>query len=181
MEKLIIQGNVYSGGRKTRYSCVRYGNVIGSRGSVIPLFLAQREAGEITLTDEKMTRFWITLEQGVRFVIDCIGRMRGGEVFVPKIPSMKVTDVADVIAPKAKQRIVGIRPGEKLNETLITGEEAVHTREFNDYFIIEPEFTFWDKANIAGSRPLPQGFSYTSDTNGWWLKPGEMKRMLEEL
>ncbi len=181
MERLFAQANVYTGARRTRFACVRYGNVVGSRGSGVPLFLEQRKNGKITITDEQMTRFWITLEQGVRFVMDCIERMHGGEVFVPKIPSMKVTELADVIAPGAKREIIGIRPGEKVDEILLTGEEARHAREFNDYFVIEPEFPFWKEGNLEGARPLPEGFTYTSNNNSWWLTRDELKRMVEEL
>ncbi len=181
MERLFIQANVYTGGQKTRFSCVRYGNVIGSRGSVVSLFLEQSKSGKITITDERMTRFWITIEQGVRFVIDCLDKMHGGEVFVPKIPSMKVTDLADVIAPEAEREITGIRPGEKVHEILLTEEEAQHANEFNDYFIIEPEFPFWKKSNLGGGKLLPHGFRYTSDSNNWWLTKEELKGMLEEL
>jgi UDP-N-acetylglucosamine 4,6-dehydratase len=123
-EKLMVQSNAYAGGMKTRFSCVRYGNVVGSRGSVVPLFIKQRETGEITLTDERMTRFWISLDQGVRFVIRCIEQMYGGEVFVPKIPSMRMVDLAKALAPDADIRIIGIRPGEKLHEVLISEDEA---------------------------------------------------------
>ncbi len=181
MERLFIQANVYTGGRKSRFSCVRYGNVVGSRGSVIPLFLRQRENGKITITDERMTRFWITLEQGVRFVIDCIGRMRGGEVFIPKVPSMKITDLADVIAPEAEREVIGIRPGEKVNEILLTEEESRHALEFDNYFVIEPEHPFWKKDNLKGGKSLPYGFRYTSDNNGWWLTKEELKRIVEKL
>jgi UDP-N-acetylglucosamine 4,6-dehydratase (inverting) len=181
MERLFIQANVYTGGRKSRFSCVRYGNVVGSRGSVIPLFLEQSKDGVITITDEKMARFWITLEQGVRFVIDCISRMHGGEVFVPKIPSMKITDLADVIAPEAEKKVIGIRSGEKVNEILLTEEESRHALEFDNYFIIEPEHPFWEKHRLKGGKPLPAGFRYTSDNNSWWLTKGELKRMLKEL
>lgn len=181
MERLFVQANVYTGGRETRFSCTRYGNVVGSRGSVIPLFLEQRKNGKITITDEKMTRFWITLEQGVRFVIDCINRMRGGEVFIPKIPSMKITDLADVIAPEAKREVIGIRPGEKVNEILLTEEEARHAREFDNYFAIEPEQPFWKKDNLEGGKPLPHGFRYTSDNNSQWLTKDELGRIVEEL
>ncbi|OGN90489.1 MAG: UDP-N-acetylglucosamine 4,6-dehydratase (inverting) [Chloroflexi bacterium RBG_13_48_17] len=181
-EKLFVQGNAYVGGlRKTRFSCVRYGNVVGSRGSVVPLFLEQRKQGKITITDERMTRFWLTLEQGVRFVIDCIGQMRGGDIFIPKIPSMKITTLAEAIAPKAKIEIVGIRPGEKLHEVLLSEEEAYHAIEFNDYFLIEPEHSFWIKDNIKGGKPLPDGFKYTSDNNTKWLTTEELKKMVEGL
>ena len=180
-EKLFIQGNAYAGGRKTRFSCVRYGNVVGSRGSVVPLFLEQKKNGEITITDERMTRFWITLEQGVRFVIDCVSRMRGGEVFIPKIPSMKIADLADVVAPQAERRIIGIRPGEKTNESLITKEEAMRAREFDKYFVIEPEFSFWKPDSLQGGKPLPDAFSYTSDNNDRWLTKDELTGMIKEL
>ena len=128
-----------------------------------------------------MTRFWITLEQGVRFAIDCIGRMHGGEVFVPKIPSMKVTDLADVVAPQARRNITGIRPGEKINEILLTEEEARHAREFDDYFVIEPEFPFWRAEKLKGGRPLSTGFKYTSDNNSQWLTKDELEKMVEDL
>lgn len=180
-EKLFIQSNVYTGWRKTRFSCVRYGNVAGSRGSVMPLFLKQKENGTITITDERMTRFWITLEQGVRFVIDCTGRMHGGEVFIPKIPSMKITELADVIAPKAERKITGIRPGEKVNEILITEEEARHVREFDDFFVIEPEIPFGRDGNFNDGNTVPEGFTYTSDNNNRWLTKEELKQMLRDL
>jgi UDP-N-acetylglucosamine 4,6-dehydratase len=181
MERLFVQANVYTGWRKTRFCCSRYGNVVGSRGSVVPLFLEQKKNGMITITDDRMTRFWITLEQGVHFVIDCIARMEGGEVFIPKTPSMKVTDLADVLAPQAERKITGIRPGEKINEILITEEEARHAREFDNYFAIEPEFPFWAEENLKGGKNLPDGFTYTSDNNDWWLTKDELKGILEEI
>ena len=181
MEKLIIQGNVYRGKeKKTMLSCVRYGNVVGSSGSVIPLFLKQRESGEITVTDERMTRFWITLEQGAQLVIDSLSMMKGGEIFVPKIPSMRMTDLADVVAPGVKRKVTGIRPGEKLHEVLLTWDEARHAKEYDRHFIIEPEYKFWDASNHAGGKALADGFSYTSDNNKVWLKGGELRKMLEE-
>jgi len=180
-EKLFVQGNSYVGGRRTRFSVVRYGNVVGSRGSVIPLFLAQRANGRLTLTDPRMTRFWITLEQGVRFVLSCLGRMRGGEIFIPKIPSMKLTDLAEVIAPGAEKVFTGIRPGEKLSEVLLTEEEARHAREYDDYFVVEPEHPFWDKDACGDGRPLPDRFLYASDTNSWWLTAEELARAIEGL
>jgi len=179
-EKLFTQGNAYTGGTKTRFSCIRYGNVIGSRGSVIPLFKEQRKNGIITITDDRMTRFWITLEQGVRFVMDCIARMKGGEIFVPKIPSMKVIDLANVIAPDAKKKVIGIRSGEKLHEILLTEDEARHTREFDNYFIIEPEHPFWDKNNFNDEKSLPEGFRYTSDGNDKWLTEDELGKIADE-
>jgi len=180
MERLFIQANVYTGVRKTRFSCVRYGNVVGSRGSVVPLFIEQRENAVITLTDEKMTRFWMTLDQGVRFVIDSIERMHGGEVFIPKIPSMKITDLADTIAPEAERKVIGIRAGEKLNEILLTDEEARHSKEFDDYFVVEPEFPFWEKDNFREGGQLPIGFKYTSDNNSQWLTQDELKVIVEK-
>jgi UDP-N-acetylglucosamine 4,6-dehydratase len=181
MERLFTQANVYTGGRKSKFSCTRYGNVVGSRGSVIPLFLEQRGEGVITITDDRMTRFWITLEQGVRFVIDCIGRMHGGEIFIPKIPSMKITDLAGIVAPEAKRKVVGIRTGEKVNEILLTEEEARHAREFEEYFVILPEFLFWEKSYLKGGQPLPDGFRYTSDNNSQWLTREDLAAIIEEL
>ncbi|HOT53746.1 MAG TPA: UDP-N-acetylglucosamine 4,6-dehydratase (inverting), partial [Anaerolineaceae bacterium] len=142
-EKLLIQSNAYAGGRNTRIACTRYGNVVGSRGSVVPLFLQQRPSGHLTITDERMTRFWISLEQGVRFVIRCIEQMQGGEVFVPKIPSMNMMDLARAVAPEAQVDIIGIRPGEKLHETLISEDEARTTVELPDMFVVQPASAMW--------------------------------------
>jgi len=180
-EKLFVQGNSYSGERKTKFSCSRYGNVLASSGSVIPLFKEQREKGEITVTDERMTRFFITLEQGVRFVIGCIENMKGGEIFVPKMPSMKITSLAKLIAPEAKIKFIGIRPGEKINEVLITPEEARHARAFEDRFIIEPEFSFWDRNNFQSGNRLPEGFKYSSDNNKEWLSEEQMREILRSI
>lgn len=179
MERLFIQANVYAQVRPSAFSCVRYGNVVGSRGSVVPLFLKQRETGTITLTDERMTRFWITLEQGVRFVIRCIERMQGGEVFIPKIPSMRITDLAEALAPGCTREIIGIRPGEKIHETLLTEEESAHALEFDDYFVIEPE-SLARKPIFRGGRRLPPGFRYTSDSNTEWLTRDQLQRMIAE-
>ncbi len=176
-EKLFIQGNAYTGIRDIKFSCVRYGNVVGSRGSVLPLFRKQKKEGMLTITDKRMTRFWITIEDGVRFVIDCIERMKGGEIYVPKIPSMKIIELADVIAPEAKKKFVGIRPGEKINEILLTEEEARHAKDFDDYFIIEPEHSFWKKDNFKNGKLLPKGFRYTSDNNDKWLTKEELRKM----
>jgi UDP-N-acetylglucosamine 4,6-dehydratase len=180
MERLVTQANVYTGTKKTIFSCVRYGNVVGSRGSVGPLFLQQVKSGAITITDETMTRFWITLEQGVRLVIDSIERMQGGEIFVPKIPSMKVTDLADAIAPGLKRKIIGIRPGEKIHETLVTEDEARHAQEFDNHYVIEPEFPFWQTDDLKGGKSLPQAFTYTSANNSRWLSNKELKGMMTE-
>ena len=169
-EKLVVQSNAYAGGMKTRLSCVRYGNVVGSRGSVVPLFIQQRETGEVTLTDERMTRFWISLDQGVRFVIRCIEQMQGGEVFVPKIPSMHMVDLAKAIAPKADIRIIGIRPGEKLHEVLISEDEARTTVELEDMYVVQPAAALWFGHQWSEEgESLPEGFRYASDNNTEWL------------
>jgi len=179
-EKLFIQGNSYTGDVRTKFSCVRYGNVIGSRGSVIPLFLKQKETGTLTITDDKMTRFWITLEQGVNLVINSLNKMKGGEIFIPKIPSMKIMDLADAIAPGAKIKVIGIRPGEKIHEVLVTEDEAKHSREFSSFFVIEPEHSFWHKGNLKGGKNLPEGFKYTSDNNKKWLTKKELMKIIKE-
>jgi len=176
-EKLFVQGNSYSATKKTIFSCSRYGNVVGSSGSVVPLFKEQKEKGEITITDEKMTRFWITLEEGVYFVIKCIETMKGGEIFVPKIPSMKIMDLAEAIAPGAKKKIIGIRPGEKLHEALLTSEESLHAKEFDSHFVIEPEFPFWDKNNHREGAVISRGFVYSSDNNTQWLGKGQIQEI----
>jgi UDP-N-acetylglucosamine 4,6-dehydratase (inverting) len=180
MEKIIVQGNVYGGGKGPRFSCVRYGNVVGSSGSIVPLFIEQGKKGEITITDERMTRFWITLDQGVDFVTRCTAMMRGGEVFVPKIPSMRVTDLAKVVSPGAKVKLIGIRPGEKLHEALLTEDEARHAKEFDRHFIIEPEFPFWDPSGHPGGKALAEGFRYSSDNNKEWLDAAGLKKILRE-
>ena len=169
-EKLIVQSNNYAAGRATRYSCVRYGNVVGSRGSVVPLFLKLRASGKITITDERMTRFWLSLEQGVQFVINCIEQMEGGEVFVPKIPSTTVVDLAKAIAPDAEIEIIGIRPGEKLHEDLLSVDEARHSVELDTMFVVQPVEASWFGYSWQDKgKPLPEGFSYTSDNNTEWL------------
>lgn len=180
-DKLFTAGNAYVGGKDTIFSVVRYGNVMGSRGSVIPFFKKMKKTGVLPITDPRMTRFWITLEQGVEFVLKALKEMRGGEIFVPKIPSMKITDLAKAIAPECKQEIVGIRPGEKLHEVMITSSDSRHTLEFDDYYIIEPEYDWWKKDNHKDGKPVKEGFEYNSCTNTWWLTIEEMKKMLEEL
>jgi UDP-N-acetylglucosamine 4,6-dehydratase/5-epimerase len=178
-EKLIIQSNSYAGNSDTSFSCVRYGNVVGSRGSVVPLFITQRDNGSITLTDSRMTRFWITLEQGVRFVIQCIERMCGGEVFVPKIPSMKVLDLANAIAPNCKIEEIGIRPGEKLHETLISEGEVNHSLDVDDMFVIQPMHPWWEKGNWVG-KSLAEDWCYCSDKNDNWLSIPQLKEIVAE-
>lgn len=181
-EKLFIQGNSYSGKSDTKFSCVRYGNVIGSRGSVIPLFLAQKKKGILTITDVEMTRFLIKLEQGVDLVIKSIDKMKGGEIFIPKIPSMKIVDIAKAIAPDAKIKIIGIRPGEKIHEILLTEDEARHSKEFDDFFVIEPEHPFWtEDKHIKGGKKLPNNFRYTSGNNTEWVNKKQLMNFIKEL
>ena len=178
-EKLTIQSNAYAAGSATRYSCVRYGNVVGSRGSVVPLFLKQRGNGKITITDDRMTRFWLSLDQGVRFVITCIEQMEGGEVFIPKIPSTRVTDLARAIAPKAEINIIGIRPGEKLHEMLISEDEARHTVELDKMFVVQPAEAIWFGYSWQSvGRLLDEGFYYSSDNNAEWLDIEGIKKYI---
>ena len=179
-EKLFVQGNTYSGGGVTRFSCTRYGNVIGSRGSVVPLFRKQRATGTITVTDERMTRFWLTLKQGVRFVLDSIVRMQGGEVFVPKIPSMRLVDLAKAIAPECEIEIIGIRPGEKLHESLVSKDESRHTREFRDHYSIEPMFPWWTERQPSGGTPMTPETEFSSDNNPDWLTEEDLRAVVEE-
>ena len=180
MEKLFVAANAYVGKRrKTKMSCARYGNVVGSRGSVIPLFIEQRRTGAITVTDKEMTRFWMTLERGIEFVIRATEVMRGGEIFVPKIESMKIEDLAKAVAPGCKIKYIGIRPGEKLHECLLTEDETRHTLEFKDLFVVEPDRTWWRKKKMAGGKKLPAGFRYTSDKNSKWFTREELRRIID--
>jgi UDP-N-acetylglucosamine 4,6-dehydratase len=181
-EKLFVQSNAYAGGMATRFSCVRYGNVVGSRGSVIPVFLQQKQNNELTITDDRMTRFWISLEQGVRFVIHCIEEMQGGEVFVPKIPSMRVIDIAKVIAPHADLKVIGIRPGEKLHELLIHEDEARTTIELADMFVVQPSAALWfGHAWEKKGRWLQEGFRYASDSNTDWLSIDQIREIVSPI
>ncbi len=180
-DKLFIAGNSYVGGKDTRFAVVRYGNVVGSRGSVVPLFMKLKNTGKLPITDPRMTRFWITLEEGVEMVFTALEKMQGGEVFVPKIPSMKITDLAKAIAPECELEIVGIRPGEKLHESLITASDARHTLEFDNYYIIQPEFSWWRLGNHKDGKPIEEDFEYTSDKNEEWLTVEEMREMLKQL
>lgn len=181
MEKLFIAANAYVGpSRRTRMSCVRYGNVVGSRGSVIPLFKKQKEAGRISITDKRMTRFWITLEQGAELVLKSLDMMRGGEIFVPKIPSMKIMDLVKAVAAGCRVEVAGIRPGEKIHECLLTEDESRHSLEFDGFFVIEPEHPFWVVKNLKG-RKLSEGFRYASDTNDKWLTIPQLKKMAANL
>lgn len=177
-EKLFVQGNAYGFGRGTAFACVRYGNVVGSRGSVIPLFETQRANGTVTVTDPNMTRFWITLDQGVEFVIRCLGLMRGGEIFVPKLPSMQITDLVEAVAPGCCVEFIGVRPGEKLHEVLISEDEARQAIEFEDLFVIEPVYPTWGFKPWEGCRRLAAGFRYSSDTNNHVLTVDEMRSLV---
>lgn len=179
-DKLFVTANSYVGERDTRFSVVRYGNVVGSRGSVVPFFKKIRETGMVPITDDRMTRFWITLDQGVQFVLDSLERMHGGEIFVPKIPSMNIMDLAKAIAPNCEHKVVGIRPGEKLHEAMIMEDDARHTREFETYYVIQPEFPWWSNKYTQEGNSLSEGFSYTSDNNKEWLTIETLKTMVDE-
>lgn len=179
-EKMFIQGNSYAGKGGTRFSCVRYGNVIGSRGSVIPLFMSQKKNGKLTITDKRMTRFWITLDKAVELVVDAINHMQGGEIFLPKIPSMKILDLTKAIAPECGIETIGIRPGEKLHEVLITEEEGRHAIEYNGMFIIFPAFHWWSRKNYKKGKKLVDGFTYNSNNNDQWLSVQDLKTIIEK-
>jgi len=181
-EKLFVQSNAYAGGTATRYSSVRYGNVVGSRGSVIPVFLKQRDQKKLTITDGRMTRFWLTLDQGVKFVIRCIEQMLGGEVFVPKIPSMKVIDIAKVIAPDAELEEIGIRPGEKLHEVLIHENEARAAIELDEMYVVQPSEALWfGHGWQEKGQPLPEEFRYSSDSNTEWLTLDQIREIVASI
>lgn len=181
-DKLFVAGNSYAGGHDTRFAVVRYGNVMGSRGSVIPFFMSIRDKGTLPITDARMTRFMISLEQGVELVWHAFQDMEGGEIYVKKIPSMKVTDLARVIAPEAKQEVVGIRPGEKLHEQMIGSEDAYYTYEYPEHFKILPAINSWDQdANrIKDGKKVPEGFVYASDNNAEWMTDAELKSWIDE-
>jgi len=187
-DKLFVAANNIKGSKKTSFSVVRYGNVVGSRGSVVPFFkkLIREGAGELPITDVRMTRFWITLEEGVEFVLKSFARMQGGEIFVPKIPSMKMTDLALALAPQLPMKIVGIRPGEKLHEMMCPADDSHRTIEFENHFVIEPTIKFTDSDTNYLKNPLgeegkkvEEGFEYSSDKNDWWLGRDEMLKLIE--
>jgi UDP-N-acetylglucosamine 4,6-dehydratase len=180
-DKLFIAGNAYAGGKGPRMAVVRYGNVVGSRGSVVPLFRKQRPSGRLTITDPRMTRFWITLEQGVRFVLECADRMHGGELFVPKIPSTTIADLAEAIAPGCERVVTGIRPGEKLHEMMIGEDDARRTRDMGTYYVVQPDFAWWHDALTEEGSPVPDRFSYRSDTNPQRLGVPEIKDLLRSI
>ena len=181
-DKVFIAANNLSGSVGTRFSVVRYGNVVGSRGSVIPFFrkLIAEGAESLPITDERMTRFWITLEKGVEFVISCVALMQGGEIFVPKIPSMRIVDVARTLAPALPHHVIGIRPGEKLHEVMVTEDDSRQTVELPDRYVIEPTFAFWKHETYVrnGVTHVPDGFRYASDSNGDWLTPEQLVDLL---
>lgn len=189
-DKLFIAANNIAGQSPTRFSVVRYGNVVGSRGSVVPLFkkLIENGAKELPITDERMTRFWITLEDGVKFVLKNFKRMHGGELFIPKIPSMKITDLAATLAPNLPIKLIGIRPGEKLHEIMISADDALHSLEFDDHYVITPSIRFYDKEadfaiNKLGQKgsSIKSGFEYRSDNNTQWLNQQSLKEMIERI
>lgn len=186
-DKLFVTANNYIGQHDIRLSVVRYGNVMGSRGSVIPFFQKMKETGVLPITDKKMTRFSLTLQEGVNFVLKCLGIMWGGEIFVPKIPSYKIIDVAKAIAPKCKHKIIGIRPGEKLHEEMITVSDALNTVEFKNYFVITPSIHIWSKKKFANEsngskgKPCRQAFSYNSETNPVFLIVDDLRRLIKTL
>jgi UDP-N-acetylglucosamine 4,6-dehydratase len=186
-DKLFVSANNIAGHLRTRFSVVRYGNVVGSRGSVVPFFqkLLRDGASEIPITDQRMTRFWITLQQGVDFVISNLCRMHGGEVFVPKIPSSRVADLASALAPGVPHKIVGIRPGEKLHEIMVPADDAHHTLEFRQHYVITPSIVFYTQPDYAidglgeRARALGEGFEYSSGTNPWFLSVDEIRAMID--
>ena len=178
-EKLFVQSNAYAGGMATRFSCVRYGNVVGSRGSVVPIFIKQRQNGVLTITDDRMTRFWISLEQGVRFTLRCSEQMFGGEVFVPKIPSTTILDLAHAVAPDARVNIIGIRPGEKLHEVLISDDENRNTVELDDMFVVQPAEALWfGREWEKRGKALASDFRYASNTNDQWLNVDQIRELV---
>ncbi len=178
-DKLFISANSYSCSKGTSFSVVRYGNVIGSRGSIIPIFLEKKKEGVIPITDERMTRFWISLERGVEFIINCFEHMVGGEIFIPKIPSMRLVDLAKAIAPECRIEYIGIRPGEKLHEIMISSDDSRNTLEFDNCYIIKPQFKWWDSKNHMNGKPVPEGFSYSSNTNPNFLTIDQMKELIK--
>jgi UDP-N-acetylglucosamine 4,6-dehydratase len=179
-DKLFIAGNSYVGQDRGMFSVVRYGNVVGSRGSVIPFFLKQKEKGILPITDSRMTRFWITVEQGVDFVLNCLEQMVGGELFVPKIPSMNIMDLVKAIAPECKTEIVGVRSGEKVHEVMVTRDDARNTLEYKDHYVVQPDFQFWrSRFKCNEGKKVAGDFEYNSETNPWFLTIDEMREMLE--
>jgi UDP-N-acetylglucosamine 4,6-dehydratase/5-epimerase len=178
-EKIVVQGNAYAAHSAARLACVRYGNVAGSRGSVVPLFREQIRSGRIKITDERMTRFWITLDQAVELVLYSLQHMVGGEIFIPKIPSIRVVDLAEAIAPGLPRDLIGIRPGEKVHELLLTSDESRHAVEVDNVYVVSPEHPWWQEhPRWESGKALDDGFVYSSDTNDWWLAPDEISALL---
>jgi len=176
-EKIVVQGNAYAAARQTRLACVRYGNVVGSRGSVVPLFRRQAASGRLTITDERMTRFWISLDQAVDFVLLAVDQLQGGEIFIPRVPSMRVVDLARAVAPDVPYDVVGIRPGEKLHEVLLTADESRHAVAREDHFVVLPEVASWRRDVVYDGKPLEDGFVFASDVNERWLDADELQRL----
>ncbi|MBN1881986.1 MAG: UDP-N-acetylglucosamine 4,6-dehydratase (inverting) [Deltaproteobacteria bacterium] len=180
-DKLFIAANTYASSGNTRFANVRYGNVFGSRGSVIPFFLEERKNGVLPITDERMTRFWITLQRGVDFVLASLERMKGGELFIPKIPSMKIVDLARAIGPECELKVVGIRPGEKIHEVLLPREESRNAVEFDEFYVVQPDMKFFHYESWSNGAEVPEGFEYNSGNNTQWLTAEQMRSMIEEL
>ena len=178
-DKLMVAGNILAGNHPTRFAVVRYGNVLGSRGSVIPFFQEQQKLGVLPITDIRMTRFWLTIEEGVQFVLDSLERMQGGEIFVPKIPSFKVIDVAKVVAPDTPTKIIGIRPGEKLHEVMITEDDSNFTVEFEKYYAILAPFLMESNFYSKNGNKVPFGFSFTSENNKYWHSVESFRAVLQ--
>jgi UDP-N-acetylglucosamine 4,6-dehydratase (inverting) len=179
-DKLFVAGNSYSGGEDSRFAIVRYGNVLGSRGSVVPLFMKLRETGVLPITDDRMTRFWLTLDQAVDLVLTAFQTAQGGEIFVPRIPSMRLVDMAKAIAPECRLQVVGIRPGEKLHEAMISEDDAPYTYQYDTHYLIQPALHAWnqDPGRTEGGEKVPAGFHYTSDSNPDWLTPEQLLQTL---
>lgn len=180
-EKLFIQANAYSGSNKTKFSCVRYGNVLGSRGSIIPTLIKQKKEGVITITDPRMTRFWITIEQSVNFVLKCFDLMNGGEVFIPKIPSLSIVNLVKLVAPNSKIKYIGIRPGEKLHEVLLAEDEVRQALEFKDMYILQPYHPWWKVKKKVGGKKVINNFCYSSNLNSQILSAKDLKKILNDL
>ena len=184
-DKLFVAENNNVALDRTKFSVVRYGNVLGSRGSVIPFFQERAKTGVLPITDDAMTRFWITLDQAVHFVISCLSRAKGGEIFVPRIPSMKITDLANAISPESKQKVVGIRPGEKIHETLISEDEARNTIQFKECYLVQSNAGLRSELlkgrNGNSGKPVEEGFRYSSDNNSDWLKVDELRKLVDQI
>ena len=182
-DKLFVAANIYSGSHQPRFAVARYGNVLGSRGSVVPFFKERRKTGVLPITDQRMTRFWITLDQAAHFVLFALAHLEGGEVFIPKIPSMKIVDLAGAIAPHSRQEIVGVRPGEKIYETLIGKNDTRNTLEFKDFYLIRPDRYYQTEIinSENGGKPCPEGFEYTSQNNTDWLSVEDLKQIVERI